>query len=520
MKKKTHNISQPKTPSKGFIWALYILVAIYFSVFFLHQANFSGIDLGRHITNGKIFITEHTIVQNNYYSYTEPEYKTINHHWLTGVVFYLIQNTFDFKGLSIFYLALHLAALFLFIKTAAKNCDIRLVALFAVLLCPIMTYRHEIRPEGFSYLFLAFLLFALTKFNNKEWSFNKLLILLLINQLLWVNFHIFFFMQYVIIGAFILYNYLTTKEISTAKKLIVLLFSSIIITLLNPAGISGALVPLTIFDKYGYMVAENMNLFFMIDRFPEMYLHALILIVFIAVVLLIALYKKLALKNIFGILLLIFFSILTLKAVRSLSLLGYISLAFLPAISIQLIPKTLNKLIQFIGYGVVAIIMLGFMSKGYWSPRHYYFGTGLMKGQSKAGDFYVNNNLKGPIFNNYDIGSYLIYYLHGREKVFVDNRPEAYSVPFFDSIYNPAIEKENKWFDLDKKYNFNYIFFYRHDNTTHAQPFLLRRIADTAWIPVFVDDYNIIMAKNNAANKPIIDRFAISKDIFTSVPGN
>ena len=48
--------------------------------------------------------------------------------------------------------------------------------------------------------------------------------------------------------------------------------------------------------------------------------------------------------------------------------------------------------------------------------------------------FLRTEQLRGPIFNNFDVGGYLIYSLYPRERVYVDNRPEAYPATFFAEI--------------------------------------------------------------------------------------
>jgi hypothetical protein len=62
--------------------------------------------------------------------------------------------------------------------------------------------------------------------------------------------------------------------------------------------------------------------------------------------------------------------------------------------------------------------------------------------------------------------------LKEKQKVFVDNRPEAYSVAFFDSIYKPMQENDAFFKQMVEKYDINTICFYRHDATPWAQPFL------------------------------------------------
>ena len=115
MGRKIHRKKQTKptlaSAEKENIWlAVKIILAIlvfgFLAAFFLHDIYFVNADLGRHIKNGELFITEGTIVSSNYYSYTEPDFPTITHHWGTGVIFYWVVNLFGFKGLTIFYLSL------------------------------------------------------------------------------------------------------------------------------------------------------------------------------------------------------------------------------------------------------------------------------------------------------------------------------------------------------------------------------------------------------------------------------
>ena len=69
---------------------------------------------------------------------------------------------------------------------------------------------------------------------------------------------------------------------------------------------------------------------------------------------------------------------------------------------------------------------------------------GLLPKINAAADFYKTNKIQGPIFNNYDIGGYLIFHLYP-EKIFVDNRPEAYPTSFFQDVYIPMQENNDIW---------------------------------------------------------------------------
>src|SRR3989344_7654629 len=130
------------------------------------------------------------------------------------------------------------------------------------------------------------------------------------------------------------------------------------------------------------------------------------------------------------------------------------------------------------------------INRNFWAGRS--IGIGLAKSVEGAGEFLKTNRVPGPVFNNYDIGGYLIFNLYPKERVFVDNRPEAYAVSFFGNTYIPAQEDDNKWKEIDERYKFNAIYFYRLDATPWAPPFLVKRIKDPKWVPVYVDNYVLI----------------------------
>ena len=117
---------------------------------------------------------------------------------------------------------------------------------------------------------------------------------------------------------------------------------------------------------------------------------------------------------------------------------------------------------------------------------------------------FSKSKIAGPIFNGYDNGGYLIYYLYP-ERVFVDNRPEAYPKEFFTNVYIPMQEKETEWQKQDDYFKFNSIFFYRDDQW--AQDFLSRRLADKNWAQVYADEKFLILVKRNQQNQQIIKRF-------------
>ena len=66
---------------------LIVGVGVFAGLFFAQKIILVNADLGRHITNGRLFIENGVLISTNFYSYTEPDSPTINHHWGTGVIF-------------------------------------------------------------------------------------------------------------------------------------------------------------------------------------------------------------------------------------------------------------------------------------------------------------------------------------------------------------------------------------------------------------------------------------------------
>jgi hypothetical protein len=88
-------------------------------------------------------------------------------------------------------------------------------------------------------------------------------------------------------------------------------------------------------------------------------------------------------------------------------------------------------------------------------------------------------------------------------------------VDFFKKTYYPLHESEEAWKAIDAKYKFNAIYYFRHDNTEHGQPFLIRRtMRDPDWAPVYVDAWTIILLKRNEINKSIIDQHELPQSMF------
>ncbi|MDO8583426.1 MAG: hypothetical protein Q7R51_02755 [bacterium] len=478
---------------------IYTLIFSLLLIGFFHPVFAITQDLGRHLKTGEIILQTHNIPKTNLFSYTYPDFPFINHHWLPEVFYFLSFQKIGLNGLLVLNTALIFVSFGLILFAIKKTSSLALL-FCSLLYIPILFERTDVRPEFFSFLFLSLFIVILYKFREK---YTRLIFLLPLIELLWVNTHIYFPIGIFLIGIFLIDAIIPVmlnlfqhpkkeipKQVRNDIVILMLIFiASALITLINPNGLKGALYPFSVFQNYGYPIEENQNIFFLWNIVHKQS----ILFFFIAVP---ALFISLILnfRRVLPVewLMTIFFTILAAISIRNFPL--FVLATFIPfAKSISNIKFSLPKHFK----KAFIIFLLGltiFEAQQVYSKK----GFGLLeeKGAKAGADFFIKNNLKGPIFNNFDIGSYLNYRLYPREKVFVDGRPEAYPAAFFQNTYIP-MQLDEKMFDSqDKKYNFNTIFFSHTDQTPWAEKFIKQITQNPKWNIVYLDDFVVILTKD------------------------
>jgi hypothetical protein len=462
------------------------------------------IDLGRHLSNGREIINGNfNVLFKNHYSYTLPEKKFINHHWLSGLVFFLIVKTFNFQTLTIFHIFILLIALLFLFKTIKANSSTNLALILTLVAVLIVSHRYDIRPESFGYLFLGYSLWQFTIIKKNKKIRKKQFFLLSLQQLLWVNLHISFVFAIYLSLIFTFTALLSDKFHPTEKKKLVYLTVTLtLLSLINPHTYQGLLTPFTIFNDYGYQVLENQDLLFLSKFFisPVMYLYLIFASLGLLFFIIDFKHSELDHKiiNLSGIL-------LGFMALRNLPIFCFFTLPIM-AISLSRICQRLKKKIKIqnqkqnilVIISIIYLFISALVVSGKFSPLFSFKNRALApaKEQFAAAEFFIKLNIKGKIFNNYDIGSYLIYTLYPDWQVFTDNRPEAYGKIFFQEQYIPMQISEKKWQELMNQYDFQSIFFSHLDLTDWGQAFLKARNLDPEWQLTYQDEYAVIFIKN------------------------
>lgn len=514
--------------NKSHVFVVIFLIS-WLNLFLLREINLCAVDLGRHIKSGEIILETHKIISTNLYSYTYPDFPFTNHHWGGAVILFLVWKLAGFSGLSFFYIVLSLLTFLIFFNLARKNSNFSVAVLASVLAIPLIGERTEIRPEVFSYFFSAVFFWILWNWKRGGISSRWLFALPLI-ELAWVNSHIYFFLGIGYIGLFWLDEFIqyiksfkennVRSQYLKIKKITGILLLTSIVTLINPFGVKLIAYPLNIFRNYGYRVAENQSVTFLDAWGMQNNNLFLIKIVILAIaagfILLIIANRRRFSWIIFC--LAVVFSAMAWMALRNFTLFGFFAIPILAYIFYHgLVSKwNLNLPESKMIITIASFLIFSISAYFYW-PRlaiqYDQANLGLARHTEDAAEFFKRENIQGPIFNNYDIGSYLTFYLYP-QKVFVDNRPEAYPDYFFSDTYIPMQESGEVFNDIDEKYHFNSVFFYIGDITPWGQKFLTSQINNPDWAPVFANEYSIIFLKRNEINRDIIKRFEIPKSRF------
>ncbi len=485
------------------------------ALIYFQKGDFSSIDLGRHLKNGQIVWSNPAVLFNNFYSYTEADFPFINHHWLSGAIFWLFYLIGGFKILTVLNIFIGILTILIIFKLAVKKSNFILASILALPVIMLLSERVDIRPEMFSYLFIVITYYLLENFRAN--GYDKKLIWLIPMFLIWANTHIYFFIGLFLASLTILEQLiLKTKG---ARNFFYITLSIWTACLLTPNFIKGLLYPFNIFKQYGYDIVENKSPFYLQNLMVDCNIDIFkILLALLAISFIVAAVKRKI--DFYDLVISLFFSALACLYIRNLPLFGLMILPIM-ARNYFIIFKNSDKkqtaalsVVLFFYIFVFCFIIHDNSGEKKFISKN--FGLGVNQTTLDSIKFYRDNNLSGPIFNNYDFGGALIFWLFPFEKAFVDNRPEAYSTDFFNQTYKPMMQDENKWLEASGQYGINLIYFTHTDGTPWAKQFLAERLRDENWPLIYFDNYAVIMAKNNEKNQDIIKKHEIDGQKFSS----
>ncbi len=489
-------------------WSVIILILLWLGWHLAVPVDLIRSDLGRHIKNGELILHgNRDILYKNYYSYTNPEYPFVNHHWLFGVFCYVLWHYFGFTGLSLIYLGLELFTFYVFFRCWRRFCSFGMLCAFGLLSFPLLSMRSEIRPEGVSFLFCGLFWYLFDSYQAHRLKPRHLAVILSVLQVIWVNTHIFFMMGPVLTGLFWLQTRVNGRspQADVLQKIFWLLLG---MCLINPSGINGFLTPFHADKAYLYPILDNLSVFRYLNSkwVPDksFYFYFLATSGMLITALFFLIQREGLKKYIFTGTLTLLLSIAGLTAVRMIGLYGFLWIPLSSYVYSRWLGQGPAKFRKNVEIALVVAGILVSSSVNFdWKQRH---GLGIVPGTNDAAEFFKREKIKGDIFNNYGIGGYLIFHLSPQYKFFVDNRMEAFPEDFFKQTVIPMQLREDVWRAMDRKYQFNAVFL-STEYVPGGSNFIWNRYADPSWVLVFYSKEAVIFLKRNKQNDQIIRRF-------------
>jgi hypothetical protein len=496
------------------------VIVLFVVVFLLCWHTLTSIyqDIGRHLTLGGIIWDTKTVPRTNLFSYTNADYPFMNHHWLGEVFLYLAERVVGLTGL-IALKAVLITAAFVLAFAAAFRRHVLMPALITGLVAAfVLLERTDVRPEILSFLFLAWYLFVLYRGvrMNSEWRIAKfrfrtssfLLCTLPLAQLLWVNTHIYFFVGPFVFVAWVLGEIARDGWVVLRSRRPWLLGGSIAAaTLVNPWFIAGAFQPLTIMSDYGYSIVENKSYFFLRGYGYQSLTTVALYLGFVLTGLSFVLNRRRLRENVMGAVLAGGTAVLALIMVRNYPLFAFVMLPVvlrnLDQAGVRWFRRGAWMAVAMLILVVASIVQGQVFARVSDSMR---FGRHIPEGHQRAVDFFREAGIRGPSYNNFDIGSYLIWKLP-EEPVFIDGRPEAYPSAFLQETYIRSQEREDVWERVLAEYGINAIFWNTRDITPWSFTFMARLQEDPQWVRVYSAGGIDIYVRNAAQNASIIDLY-------------
>ncbi|MDO8488676.1 MAG: tetratricopeptide repeat protein [Candidatus Omnitrophota bacterium] len=490
-------------------------------------------DIWLHLKTGEYIVQNKAVPHVDIYSAPNLGKTWIDHSSLAQVIYYWVFNSNGPDGLIIFSAVLMLGAfLLLFFCIYKDRFKICLSVTMLALAIFASKIRFNIRPENFSVLFFCAYLFILTKYKK-----NKLLFILPFIQLAWVNCHGFFILGPVLIALFIISEGLKIHkklpwewadcepiDKNGYQNLSIIFFLSILVSLINPSGIKGALYPLKIISHtiihpsiihnhilellppwrltYGLILAyymllaiADLSFFHTFRKINFAYLHSWIALLGLSFNIN---------RNI------IFFNcIACVASVDNFSRINYK----------QLFGKvfTDNFIFMLRYIALVTIILCSVIwNLRMLNDRYYIFDQNRLKSYllglsnnypNKAVDFILKNKLPDNLFNTFNLGSYLIYHLYPQNHVFIDGRTELYNNEFFEDYYRILYADIATTGKLLKRYNINTILL--SGNLWDLEELIGYLAQDKEWVLVYLNDDGLIFIRSMIHNKDLTEQLRI-----------
>ncbi len=458
-------------------------------------------DTGYHVRAGEYILKTISIPRQDIFSHISPPIPWTAHEWLSEVIMALLHKSFGLTGVVLFFaflISLVYALIFKWLSSITRN--IILATVITLLVITSSPMHWLARPHIFSWLFIVVWYFILDAF--EQGGINHLRVLPII-MLLWVNLHGGFIIGFVLLGIYLLGNLLQslfgpieTREPARTRvrALAVTTGLCLLAAVINPYGVNILLFPFRLVDNKYLMdhVTE-----FLSPNFHEPLLFKYLLLGMIA---LFAVGRR-KLTTI-ELLLILFFTNMALYSIRHVPLFAIISAPILLRCIEPLLSEGQGRFAELLNRKAAGIASVDNAAVGYLWPIIGVTAVVICAGAGtinftfdpklkavEAVKFLQREPISGNMYNNDEIGDYIIYAASPQYRVFFDGRSDMYGTARMKE-YNKVAGFEDGWEQVLDKYRMNWIIF---DANSVLSRYLLGK---SQWHLIYADKVANIFVRN------------------------
>lgn len=439
-------------------------------------------DFGWHLRTGEYIVTTGSIPHADFFSYTAAGHEWITHEWFSQVLMYLLYRVGGFFALVFFFAVVATLTFWLvYLRCKGQPYLAVFVVLFAALAAaPIW----GVRPQTISLFLTSGFLYILDRYRRE--GNGRLLLWLLPLMLIWANSHGSF-----ALGPFLILIYLVgdvaerilkwnndssspivKRETSSVthsplypftsapaiRDLSLALVACIAIIVVNPNTI--ALYPYP-FQTLSSRVIQTYIQEWQPPNFHDAAIQPFLWMLVVTVGALAASRKRIGLVEL---ILFVGFTYASLRAARQISIWVLITAPILSSALLDLYdlvpwkikfrlnepPPRFAQILNGILLGIVALVALLRVSSAALNQaqaERNFFPVAAVEWIQQQGQ-------RGPIFNLYDWGGYLIWKMYPSERVFIDGRSDLYGLTGDQVVteYLATVNGTAHWRDALEKY--------------------------------------------------------------------
>jgi hypothetical protein len=542
-----------------------IIIAIFFlsiSCLFFNKVFTS--DYGIHLSIGKQIVETRKIPDKEFLVY--PALNDPMNFEETGfqIILYLVYSLVGTEGVSVFvWLIATTAFLFLYKSLRAREINPYIALLTLLIFAIAFRIRLQPRPEIFSYLFCSFLIYACSLFYYKEK--RKIIYSIPFVFLVWANIHPSTLAGLGIVGAFgtqsliIAYRERNNREVIKNSLLIPLgiFLLSFLATLMSKHGLDSVMTPIrlvtsaTMTENISEMISLKNTAFYQYYKYLAGLAAASALLGLISF--------RIRIHDI----LMAFYGLrVGFQVARAMAFTSIFTIP-LVAYSVDGAIKKLNEYLvrksnmnpsekdrksaekgkgkiakkekskktgkaenagavpavsgSRVFAGVMVLLLWSFFLTASLGGAFYIYkgmkdqvqqGIGLTehKFSLKSSEFLRNIDIKGNMFNFFDLGGFIDWQLSPKKLAFIDGRGGK---QFTEHQLVTGASKEIE--NIFEKYDITYIVTKTADSSGMILPMIKYLSENPRWELVFADGLTVVYLKNTSENKDIVDKYRLPK---------